>query len=281
MKTKRFLFLFVSIGVHSWFDSSAAETISTNSSFDDLVYHVVRYGNTEEKRHDKSLARTELLARRADSLRYLMSKIHYENIGLQVLAQNLVEELKKDEVVPVLLDFINDEHTNTQKTAIYFLGFHQAPENADKIRPFLGHEKLRGSTIRTLGKWKVADAALDIATFLRDDNERVRVAAANALRDIGDPRAIPYLIDAQADPVFTVRNTALRALLTFGADAEKAMLSALDIAEDIPLRQLIRGLGELRSVAAEKALRKFATSTDSAVREDALRALAVIELAKR
>ncbi len=270
-KLKFLLILLVCVSANT-----RADSFTTNTPYDELVFHVVRYGNTEAKRRDKDQARKELFSRRADALRFVMTKIHVDNVGLQVLAQNMVEEFKKDEVVPVLLDFIEDARTNTQKTAIYFLGFHPAPEHARKIKPFLASDKLRGVTIRTLGKWKAADALPEIAAFLRDDNERVRVAAANALRDIGDPRAVPYLIDAQADPVFTVRNTALRALVSFGEAGEKAMLAQLEKAKGVPLRQFIRGLGELRSVAAEKPLHKLADGQDTMIRDDARCALLFI-----
>jgi HEAT repeat protein len=253
---------------------------ATNASFEDLAFHAVRYATTPEKLQAKQQATAELFARRAEALRFLMSRIHFENVGVQVLAQNLVEMLRKEEAVPVLLDFVDDGRTNTQKSAVYFLGFYTAPDAAGRIRPLLARDKLRGVTIRTLGKWKVADAVPEIAQFLKDDEERVRVAAANALRDIGDPRAIPHLIEAQGDPVFTVRNTALRALVSFGPAAEKPMLAALEKAEGPARRQLVRGLGELRSRAAEKPLARLRRTADAALREDLERSLLMIRMSQ-
>ena len=249
------------------------------ATFDELLFHAQRYGTTELKRETKRAASQELYDRGAESLRYLMDHIHIKNIWIRILAQQMVERLDDEEAAPVLLEFLESEHEDTRKFAVYFLGFCDTPGHADRIRPFLDEEAVGGSATRTLGKWRARDATVDIAAYLRHDEERRRVAAANALRDIGDPRAISDLIEVLNDPVFTVRNTAARALASFGRPAEKAMIKRLKRADTVSKRAIVRTLGAMESKKARRSLRRLLRDGDAGVRADARRALDLIESA--
>ena len=245
-------------------------------SSDDLLVVAVRYGNTQERRDQKEAARNELFERREDGFKAVMAKSHLENVGVQVLAQEFVERLPASNAVPVLLDVLSSTPTNTHKLAVYFLGFYKTPEHADRIKPLLADERLRGVSIRTLGKWGVSNAVSDIQGYLTSTNERIRVACANALRDIGEPSALPALIKSLGDPVFTVRNTAQRAIVTFGAAAEKPLIEALAHAKSPALRLIIQSLGEMKSRRAAKALKRLQESGDPLVRDEIDRALEAI-----
>ena len=269
MKLKAFIFMLL-ISLAGALSARAA------TDWDDVLYRATRYGDTAERRAGKDAARGVVFSNSVESLRALMDRIHFENVGLQVLAQNLVEQMKKDDAVPVLLDYLKPGPTNTQRIAIYFLGFYSAPESASKLRPVLDNPPLRGITIRTLGKWRSRDDAKAIAGFLSDTNERVRVASANALREIADEQSIPALIQAQGDAVFTVRNTALRALVSFPG-AEKQIVEALEKADGIRRRQLIRALSHYPTASARRELARQAKSDDELVRADALRSLLLLE----
>lgn len=192
---------------------AAGEAADMKSApMNELVYHAQRYGNTAERRAVKALARDELFARGAESLRYLMGQVHIENVMVQVLTQQLVEQMKAQEAAPVLLEFLDDPRARTRKLAAYFLGFYETPEHADKVIPLLADDEAAGAAIRTLGKWRVKSAVPEIIPFLSHEKEPRRIAAANALRDIGDPAALPALEKALNDPYFTVRETARRAI---------------------------------------------------------------------
>ena len=192
-----------------------------SAPMDELVYHAQRYGNTAERREMKAHARDELFARGADSLRYLMGQVHIENVMVQVLTQQIVEQLKAEEAAPVLLDFLDDPRARTRKLAAFFLGFYDTPQYADRVTPLLADDEAAGAAIRTLGKWRVKSAGPAIVPFLAHEKEARRIAAANALRDIGDPTAVPALEKALNDLFFTVRETAARAIRTLKTpDAE-------------------------------------------------------------
>jgi HEAT repeat protein len=249
-------------------------------SFDDLFFHYQRYGTTEQKREDKQRAREEFLARRAASVAYLMDHVHLENIWFPILAEQILGTLKKEEAIPALLPFLKSEREATRKTTVYFLSIWKALEHADLLLPLLDDEKLAGTAARTLGKWGVREAVPKIVPLLKHLEERRRVVAANALRDLGDPAAIPPLIEALGDPVFTVRKTAARALASFGPAGEKAALASLPDSRGAAQRELVGVLGALRAHRAVRPLRRLLGSNDPWLREDAARALLAIEPAR-
>lgn len=252
------------------FEPSAAD-------MDTLLFHAQRYGSTARKRSDKKIAREELFDRGAKSLDYLMSRVHIRNFWIHDLIGQLVSRLDKKEGVPVLLSYLRHEIPDQRKYAVYFLGFYDAPEHWRLIVSHLEDDDTAGAAIRTLGKWRVDDATLLIIPFLELDNERRRIAAANALRDISDRRAVPYLVDALGDPVFTVRRTASRALTKLGSASEKALVRLLPDAGETALREAIRTLGDMRSRRAVRSLRRLLDHENASVRTDAALALAAID----
>lgn len=243
----------------------------------ELLTQALRPGSTPALLKAKEEANAELLARGPASLRDLMARMDTENVMVPVLAQQLVDTLPAEQAVPVLKDFLAAPSTNQQRIALFFLGFYAAPELTPTVIPLLAQGRLRAAGLRALGKWKVADELPLLGASLTDTNERVRVAAANALRDVADPRAIAELAPALGDPLFTVRNTALRALVSYGAAAEPAFVALLDSPDRTVRRQAIRGLGQAGSKRALKALRAPLRDKDPAVRKDAERAAAMLK----
>jgi HEAT repeat protein len=268
--------LFVVMSAHPWFAPTAiaAEFDAKALSLDELLPHAVRYGDTVERREAKEQARQEIFARRPASFRHIMSLVHLDNVGIQVMAHEMVDQMTADDAVPVLLDFVTSEHEDTRRAAAYFLGFYPtAATNAAAIRPLLLDERTRNAAIRTLGKWRSAGDMRAVAGFLTDTKERTRVTAANALRDIGDARAVPALIAALNDPYFTVRNTAQRAIVSFNKRAEEELLGALPLAKPPAQRLIVQALGQIRSDKAYRALKDLSQRGDPLVRADAREAL--------
>lgn len=222
-------FVLAALIVQSFLSAHAA----SSRPLEDLLHEAVRSSKTRERNEQKLAAKAELIERMPHSLRAAMEYAHGDNVMIQVLIMEWVTRLPSEMIVPTLLEFVDHERQETRRLAIFFLGFHQAPEYAEKIWPYLDDEKCRGAAIRTLGKWKVASARPVIEHWLSAGRERVRVVSANALRDIGDAAAIPALITALDDPVFTVRNTAARAVISFG---EKAIPALEDIPDGISPR---------------------------------------------
>jgi len=248
------------------------------ADFDALLLHATRYGNTPEKRAQKEAAREELFARGGDSLRGLMQQVHLENIEIHSLADQLVVKLEAEESAAVLVEFLDSEHERTRRLAAYFLGYHVTPGYAEALLPLLDDPKTQGAAMRTLGKWRVVSAVPPILPFLRNEDERKRVIAANALRDIGDASALPALVAAMDDPVFTVRNAALRAVVSFGDAAVSPLRNLAQTAHGRALRQAIRGLGQVGGAPEAKLLLGWSHHDDPEVRRDAERAIDQIQV---
>jgi HEAT repeat protein len=239
------------------------------ASFEDLIHYAQRYGNTTEKQAWKAAARDELFRRGPEALRWAVAHAAIENNTIQMLTEELAGRIKAAEAVPVLLEFVNAPEPRVRKTAAYWLGSYPAPGQGARLMPLLQDEEAAGSALRTLGKWRMTNAAPDIIPFLNHTKEVRRVVAANALRDIGDPAAVPALLKTLDDPVFTVRETAARALGSLGTPAQRAMMGALPGAEGRRLRLLIRTLGEFPGRRTRQAVRPFLTHSDPEVRADA------------
>ena len=249
---------------------------SLAASYDELIFDAQRYGSTEEKRAAKKEAWDELMAGGPVALGEVMKRIHLENVMIGVLAQNMIEQMKPEETAPVLASSLSSEYARTRKIAAFFLGFHDTPQFADAVLPLLRDEEAAGAAMRTLGKWRVKTAVPDLLPFLRHPREMRRIAAVNALRDIGDPAVVPELMPLLGDEFFTVREAAARALSTFGRDGERALLDALPASEGAARRHIIRTLGVMKSRRAVKPLRRLLKDPDSGVHVDAEEALTSI-----
>jgi HEAT repeat protein len=246
-------------------------------SLEDLLVDAQQYATTEAKRAAKRRAKDELFARGAEGLEFLLGQVHLENVMVRVLADEAVNRLPADQAVPVLLRRIEDPRPETRGLAVYWLGLYRTPEHAPRVLPLLDDPDARRMAVRTLGKWRVRDAVERLALFLTDSDERLRVAAANALRDIGDPRAAPALLAALDDPVFTVRKTAARALACLGRESDESLFAALSGAS-VRVRREIIGLFAARpSPRTVAALRACLEDPEPMVRLDAARVLLALE----
>ena len=261
-----------SVGVCCAFDAGAA-------SSRELFSRMQRYGNTEQRRLEKKAAKDEFIARGGESVRFLMNHIHLKNMWVRIYLTEYIEQkrFKEEDAVPVLLEYLASDLPETRKRAAYYLGFYSTPQHAEAVMALLGDAKATGAAARTLGKWGVEQAVGEIGALLGHEKERWRVIAANALRDIGAPRAEPFLVDALDDPVCTVRKTAARALSVLGEDTARALVKRLPSAEGLALRETIHVLGVAKCRKAIRPLRRLLEHPDPGVVRDAARALHAID----
>ncbi len=257
----------------------AQEPAATNATYDDLIFRATRYGNTEQRRSEKTAARAELFARGDAALRELMSRAHVENLMVLVLIDEMARfQMPPEKAAPVLVPFLDSEDAQTRRTAAYLLGFMPRGGQSARLRELLQDEMCRHAALRTLGKWRDGKARPEIARLLRHgEKERTRILAANALRDIGNEDDVPVLIEALGDPSFLVRNGAARALASRGWTVQAPLLKALPDQSGVARRQIIRLLGELGARRAVRPLQKLLDDPDPAVRADAALALRQID----
>jgi len=248
----------------------------TNMPLEELMVDANRYGTTEEKLTRKYAAQEEIMNRGSESLTYLINNTHLKNMWFWIFSRMLVEKLPAEEAMPILLAATTSEKQAVKKSAIYFMSYYDTPENATAIQPFISDEKLAGVTMRTLGKWHATNAVPEILPYMHHEKERLRIVAVNALRDIGDPSAVPALVVALGDPVFTVRNAAARALGVIGQPAEPALLEAYEQAGTTQKRQILRTLSDLRSADALLLIEAAQSDSNPGIREDAHRAYEIL-----
>ena len=209
-------------------------------TWDALLHRATREAATEQGR----LAKEAFLGGGADSLRFVMDNAHYRNVGIHILLDEMVRTYDDPSGAEVLATFLSSSHARTRKVAAYYMGYFDTPDLAGRVRPLLEDDYVRAMAVRTLGKWKSTNDVTRIITCLDDPQERVRVAAANALRDIGDDRAAMGLIMALDDPVFTVRNCAERALRGLGGETDELIYAAADNSLPAQLALEARGFAE-------------------------------------
>lgn len=261
---------------------AAAESVgldATNAPLESLLSWAQREGSTPLKRANREAARAELFARGPESMRYLLARMDWKNDTVhQLLYEMVLGRVGADTCTPVLVESLAAESVDTRRGAAYFLGFVPAPADIAPLLPLLEDELTAGAAARTLGKWKRAEAVPAILPLLRHEKEPRRVLAVNALRDIGDARAIPGLVAALNDPVFTVRKAAARALATFGEPAVEAMLAAAPASTGVERREMARTLGSMRARRAVPQLRTWLKDSDDAgLRRDVAVALRTID----
>jgi HEAT repeat protein len=242
-------------------------------TWDALLQRATRDAETEEGR----VAKEAFLGGGAVALRFVMDNAHYRNVGIHILLDEMVRTYDDPSGAEVLAEFLPSPHARTRKVAAYYMGYFDAPDLTDRVRPLLADNYVRAMAIRTLGKWKSTNDVPRIVACLDDPQERVRIAAANALRDIGDERAAMGLIMALDDPVFTVRNCAERALRGLGGETDELLYAAADEASPQLLRYLVRLMGERGRKSMAAPLKVYLASADWGTRGDAARALGLLE----
>jgi HEAT repeat protein len=102
--------------------------------------------------------------------------------------------------------------------------------------------------------------------LVRDEDEAVRTDAVRMLTFSRDPRAIPVLVDALADPSLRVKEAALEALVQKGSVAVgptiKRLMDALDAGDVVTARFAAKALGLIGDGTIAPVLRELLASED-------------------
>ncbi|MDZ4762923.1 MAG: HEAT repeat domain-containing protein [Chloroflexota bacterium] len=133
--------------------------------------------------------------------------------------------------------------------------------------------------IRSLGWFRDARLAAPLLPLLAHNVGAVRLAAAEALGDIGDPSAVPALVERfESDPQIDIRWQAARSLGAIrDASAVPALMAALHDTAATIRAHAASALGAIGDRRAVNALRGAANDTEDAVRRAVGAALGQIE----
>jgi CRP-like cAMP-binding protein/HEAT repeat protein len=168
-------------------------------------------------------------------------------------------EASGEAAVPELSQSLDSGDPIVRTSAVIGLGRHGGSTGQALVRPrLLAHATSDGATerveaARMFGRIGSAGFADLIAPLLRDPVREVRVAAAEACCDIGDPALVEPLLQAMADP--ELRAAAMRALAAMPPEAVGALSRRLGNSGPLSERcAMARVLGQVGGVQAADAL---------------------------
>jgi len=134
--------------------------------------------------------------------------------------------------------------------------------------------RVRGAAAQSLGRLGDPRAVQPLIAVLADSNAEVRAAAIEALADLDDPRAIGPIAALLRDPVTEVKRNALNALSHWEQGVPAASVVALLEDPDAEVRhEAIHLLDHLHARSAGSAIAKLIHDPSSDVRSAAVQAL--------
>lgn len=190
-----------------------------------LYEKTVSYGDSGEKLSQKQNAVEEIRKRGAVALPFLIRQLDRR----EPMARQRIEDWIIDwgtASIPALLDGLAVDDLDIQRNCIFFLRQWPDERVTPAVMKFLGNERLQPTCLHTLGKQKATAALADTRRLLGSTKELVRMRAAQALGRIGSEDAVPELLAALDDPLWTVRRQAEDALVAFGKSSVPPLLNA-------------------------------------------------------
>jgi len=103
-----------------------------------------------------------------------------------------------DRAVPSLIAATDNADSNIRRGAVKALGIIRSPEALDALLTCLRNDDnsaVRAAAAANLGAFRSRDALMPLTLALKDSSWSVRSAAARALGKLGDPSAVPQLIE--------------------------------------------------------------------------------------
>ncbi len=171
-------------------------------------------------------ARKALIAQGIEAVDYVVNEKIGTKSGLEFRAITELARAYPDSMTERVLPLLESEDKEIRRSAISLLGTLKRSEAVEPMRKMLKQKKYRtqwNRLIRALGQIGEVEAAPSVRSFLKDDNQRRRLASVSALAAMKDTAAVPSLVMMLEDPVFTVRSAAFTALKWFGASAVGAL----------------------------------------------------------
>lgn len=214
----------------------------------------------------------------ADTVAEQIAALKDEDWAIREEAAVALGTLQDPRAVPPLVSLLRDTDRAVREAAIGALRAIGKPSV-----PVLGiclsdpHalvQEAASTVLATIADERVLAPLIDA---LRNRDWIVRMHAAKALGRIGQAAAIVPLVPLLQDPVKAVREEAVAALAAIGEPAIPSLLSSLKSPEWLVRLHAVEALGKTKSPAAvEPLLTALFNDQDSAIKEDAVRALGQI-----
>ncbi|MFO7650361.1 MAG: HEAT repeat domain-containing protein [bacterium] len=238
-------------------DTSAVEDDSIAQPVESLfaTASLWEVGNVQKK---VKRARKQLAAAGRAALDYAFDKKADTKDGLELRAMEELVKAMPDTARPYLYRAMRDERLLARSNAAYLLGKlgRDGRDGVDSILAAL--EDKRISPRRAVGSLgDVGDSLVvpRILYLLRDSFEPSRIVTAEACAKLKNPAAVPALIEALSDRLFTVRSAAEMALVAIDTAAAGPLLDAAPKLAAPALGHCLRGLGTIaaRSDSVDRA----------------------------
>ena len=144
-------------------------------------------------------------------------------------AHSLASHGETKTIEPILLSFNNQKEIHWQRLVEVFLDY--GPSAAPTVLAILANSNRKYTTditsvmIRVLGTFLTPEAVQPLINLLDNPDPNIRLNAAHALGEIGDPVANAAVAELSNDPSWRVRNEAVEAMSGLHADKQIPMLS--------------------------------------------------------
>jgi HEAT repeat protein len=213
-----------------------------------------------------------------DAVTEQISALRDEDWSIREEAARLLGSLKDPRAVPPLIVLLRDQDRSVREAAIGALREIGAPA-VEALGTCLTQADLSVQESASAVLTTIADERVlpQLITALRSGDWIVRMHAAKALGRVRNADAVEPLIPLLQDKVKAVREEAAATLAAIGDPAIPSLLDALRHEDWLVRLHAVESLGKARSHrAVEPLLSVLFNDRDSAVREDAVRALGEI-----
>lgn len=176
-------------------------------------------------------------------------------------------KIANERAIPALLDALYNESSETRRVVAWALGQIGAPAIHALVEALFHFDfdpNLRVAVIDSLGSIGDPEAVPELLEILDDDDSDVREAVVMALGEIGDSQAVPQLLDSLYDEESVVRWSVARSLGQIGDPAAVPALIATLRADYWVRGAAAEALGKIGDSAAVPELIEHLSNTDEA-----------------
>ncbi len=211
----------------------------------------------------------------------LLRALEDPEVAVRLEAARTAGEVGLEAAVPVLREWMEAPDADIRAAAARALGAIGDPRPVGSLVRALGDSSasVRRAAVKALARLGAdpeigRSVAVPLLARLDDDDAEVRIAAAEALASMNDPRAVVPLVGRARDSAPEVRVAVYRALGEL-ADrrAAAALIQSLRDDDENARLAAIAALGRMRASSATPALRELAASRDARVAQAAVVAL--------
>ena len=257
--------------------SQEAETAKPEGTPQEEVQAALRViSNYRSKKEDRQAAveklKSELSVAEPLLIDHLLAEPFYQSFGGAYAA---IPEVGVA-IVPSLMKVLETGDAEDRVRSLSMLGRLADPKTTEALLASLKDEnyRVRGAAALALARLECKEAVPQILPLLKDANHTCRAWAAQALGNLKEPAGVPALVAALGDTHYSVRSMATDALATIGAPAAGALRELLK-SEDAVLRgRSIEALAGAAKTEAEADILKSLKDADWVVRASACRAAA-------